>query len=381
MNERPTFTNEKDALDKAKAIAELVKKNGAQPVMTKEKLVMADSYEKLAKTLTSFDKTPEDAVAHYVKFLGDEILRQAKPPIRDLAEKWKAFKNSDTTLSPKTITEIRSYARFIKSKWGDNKPDEPQKNQIDLLIRGLKISNNTRRKYLRYIRMFFSWVRDEHWIIVNPTDGIFYKPDDFNADFYDVPTTKKLLRYVAENEKDLIGYYALLTFAGLRPSEGARVQWQDYNWKTSELYVRKGKTNARHVILEPVAVDWMKWHRDNTPHDKLFIDLCSLENREKAVREAVLNGEWVQDGLRHGFGTYYKSKIKDIGRVADYMGNAADMVKRHYARTIPADECSEFWSLTPAVVLAEEPPVPQENVSQGGDASNLPPSPPSNPAP
>jgi hypothetical protein len=35
-------------------------------------------------------------------------------------------------------------------------------------------------------------------------------------------------------------------------------------------------------------------------------------------------------------------------------GNSADMVKRHYARTIPADECEQFWNLTPAVVLATE---------------------------
>ena len=72
-------------------------------------------------------------------------------------------------------------------------------------------------------------------IAANPTDGIYYKSDDFTGGFYDAETTKRLLRYVAENEKDLIGYYALLTFAGLRPSEGARVQWDDYIFKTSEL--------------------------------------------------------------------------------------------------------------------------------------------------
>ena len=73
------------------------------------------------------------------------------------------FKYTDTTLSKKTVTEIRSYARFIKNKWGDLKPDEPKRNEIDVLLRKMNVSNNTRRKYLRYIRMFFSWVKDEHF--------------------------------------------------------------------------------------------------------------------------------------------------------------------------------------------------------------------------
>lgn len=354
MNERKTFATQKEALDYRKQILENLTKYGAQPTIPTETKHQAELYGALLERLKAFGKRPEEAVDHYIKFLGEETIRQVKPAIRELADKWKDFKNTDKTLSRKTVIEIRSYARFIKSQWGDHKPDALKKNEIDLLIRGLKISNNTRRKYLRYIRMFFSWVKDEHLIVANPTDGIFYKPDDFNADFYDVPTTSNLLRYVVEHEKDLIGYYALLTFAGLRPSEGARVQWSDLSFKTSELYVRKGKTNARHIILEPVAVEWMRFHRENTPQGKPFIDLCSLENREKEVREATLNGDWVQDGLRHGFATYYKAKTKSIEKVSDYLGNSLDIVKRHYQRTVPAEDCEAFWNLTPAVVMAKD---------------------------
>ena len=355
MNERKSFATDKEALDYARQIAKKIEQSGAQTNIPKEKLAMADAYAKLVQRLTCFDKTPEDAVHHYVKFLGEEIIRQAKPPILELADKWRDFKLTDTTLSNKTVTEIRFYARFIKSRWDSLKPDELKKNEIDLLLRKLKVTNNTRRKYLRYIRMFFGWVKDEHLIDANPTDGIFFKPDKFTAVFYDVPTTKKLLRYVVENEPDLIGYYALLIFAGLRPSEGARVQWADYNFKTTQLYVRAGKTLARHITLEPVVVGWMKFHREHSPKDAPFVPSKNLSNREKDIRRKVLNGKWVQDGLRHGFGTYYKSRIQDIGKVADYMGNSADMVKRHYARTIAADECAEFWALTSGKVMEEEP--------------------------
>ena len=90
----------------------------------------------------------------------------------------------------------------------------------------------------------------------------------------------------------------------------------------------------------------MKFHRDNTPQTEPFINLLSLSNREKAIRKAVLNRAWIQDGLRHGFATYFKALTKSIARVADYMGNSPDIVKRHYARTIPNEECEAFWNLT-----------------------------------
>ena len=321
LNERKTFPTQELANNYAREIEKRLFENGKQPDVPKDKLQSARSYEKLIEKLAAYGRTPEEAIDYFQRHLADEIAKQAKPFIRDLADGWKAFKYADTTLSRKTLIEIRSYARFIKSKWGDLKPDDLKKNDIDLLLKKLKVSNNTRRKYLRYVRMFLSWVKDEGHILRNPTDGIFFKPDDFNGDFYSPEDTKKLLRYVVEHKKDLIGYYVLLTFAGLRPSEGARVQWQDYRFKTNELYVRRGKTLARHIILEPVAREWMKLHRENTPQAEPFVNLKSLSNREKAIRKAVLNGAWVQDGLRHGFGTYFKALTKSVAEVADYMGN------------------------------------------------------------
>jgi integrase len=329
MKVRKVFPKKNLALKHAQEIDKQLVKFRSQADVPIEKVQLAERYQGLTEKLAGFGHTPEDAVNHYVGHLGNEVAKQAKPFISDLVEEWKKFKTADTTLSKRYLREIGNYVRVIKRKWGNMKPDEPKKNEIDLMIKGLKISNNTRRKYLRYVRMFFSWIKDEGHITKNPTDGIFYKPDDFNGSFYSPEQTANLLRYVAENQKDLVGYYALLAFAGLRPSEGTRVQWCDYNFKTNELYVRKGKTNARHITLEPVATEWMKFHHDNKTQDAPFINLKNLANREKVVRKAVLNGTWIQDGLRHGFGTYYKSSTQSIEKVADYMGNSPDIVKRH----------------------------------------------------
>jgi len=61
-------------------------------------------------------------------------------------------------------------------------------------------------------------------------------------------------------------------------------------------------------------------------------------------------GSQVEDAF-----TYYKAKTKNINEVAECMGNAPGIVKRHYARTIPQDECDAFWNLTPEKVMADKP--------------------------
>ena len=134
--------------------------------------------------------------------------------------------------------------------------------------------------------------------------------------------------------------------------DARRKKWGLTERKT---FPTKGKTPARYVDLEPVAVEWIKFHRKNTPEGTPFVNVTNLENRMKKIRIAVFNGKWIQDGLRHGFGTHYKGLTQSIHKVADQMGNSVGIVLRHYARTITKDECDAFWKLTPAVVMADEP--------------------------
>jgi len=56
------------------------------------------------------------------------------------------------------------------------------------------------------------------------------------------------------------------------------------------LYVRKGKKEARRFILHSTALEWLKYHKNQSPKDAPFVKLQNLANREKEVR-SILNGE------------------------------------------------------------------------------------------
>jgi len=165
---------------------------------------------------------------------------------------------------------------------------------------------------------------------------------------------KEFFREVAEKYPQLIGYYSVLLFAGLRPSEGARVEWKHFNFKTNELHVVNGKTDARHIHLEPVAIEWLKWYRNHSPDDALFVPKKNLFNMEREARKLVKGG-WIANGLRHTFATFYNSLKKDYSAVAWYMGNSTAMIKKHYAQTISSEQLNLFWNLTPEKVMSDNP--------------------------
>jgi len=152
LNQRKIFSTEDLALKYARDLEAQVIQNGMQSDIPKEKLQLAASYEKLVTKLSGYGRTPEEAVDYFLVHLGNEAAKQAKPFIRDLVDSWKKFKYADSTLSHRTVVEIPSYARFIKTKWGGLKPDALKRNDIDLVLKKLKIANNTRRKYLLYVR-------------------------------------------------------------------------------------------------------------------------------------------------------------------------------------------------------------------------------------
>ncbi|HOX55606.1 MAG TPA: site-specific integrase [Candidatus Paceibacterota bacterium] len=362
MKERKTFATEKDALDWARSVEETITKHRAQTDVPNDKLVMAENYSKILDRLSPYSKTPEDAADFYLAHLGKEATRQSKPSVAELVDKWKESKLTSKIkpIGKRMVGEVKFYARFLRNTWGGLKIEDVTHQMVEDVLNKLPAKNrNTHRKYLRFIRMFFIWAKHKrHLRQENPTDGILIKSEDFTAKFYDSEKVCQLLRHVATSEKDLVGMYALLTFAGLRPSEGARVEWEDIDFETHEIYVKKGKREERRFILEAPAKEtlfaWLRWHRDNTPKDQPFVALRNLGNRERKVRKAVLNGEWVQDGLRHGFATYYNALTQDPYKVCYVTGDIIKTVKRHYMRAVKKKVCDAFWGLTPAVVLADE---------------------------
>lgn len=352
MTKRLSFTNERAALDKANDIEDEIMKFGGNTHIEKDVITNSDSYVELVNRLKPFDKTPQEAVEHYLAYLGQQTIMAAIPRIEVLITEFEKYKLLDKTLSPKSVIELRQYCKFINDTWSHLKPCELSRNDVEMVLRGLDVSNNTRRKYLTYIKMFIKWVyHNKEYLTKNVIEGINFKREKFQKEFYTNNQVADFLRKVDKEYPQLLGYYVLSTFVGLRPSEAERVEWKHINFDTMELHVNageKGKTGERHIKLTDTLIAWLgyiKFQYNPT-------DLIPLKNLENVVRECHAFMEtWIQDGLRHTFATNYNSLIKNFYETAHYMGNSVAMVKQHYAKTVPQAQLKEYWALVPINVF------------------------------
>ena len=157
--------------------------------------------------------------------------------------------------------------------------------------------------------MFFNWCVKQRLIRENPTVGIQVAIKRKEIEIYSPDEIERLLKLVETKYPALLGYYCLTTFGGLRPSEAERVEWSDLNLERKEVYVKPlGKTGSRRFVLKDTDTLWIWLNHIKTkfPNEPLN-PTKNHENTQKKVRLEF--GVWIQDGLRHSFGTYYHNQM------------------------------------------------------------------------
>jgi integrase len=153
---------------------------------------------------------------------------------------------------------------------------------------------------------------------------------------------KKLLEAVPSK---LLPYVAVGGFAGVRPFEMLRLNWEDFDWRTNSLHVTLDagkKTGERFVPLQPNLVEMLKPFRENKGK------FCMTHSREmvsNVAREKGIVTEWVQDVLRHSFCSYRLAQTSNIGLVAEEAGNSPNIIKKHYKKPMLKADGVEWFKI------------------------------------
>ena len=189
---------------------------------------------------------------------------------------------------------------------------------------------------------------------------------------------QRLLAAAMEHAPELVPYFAIGLFAGLRPdNELAGMDWRniDFEHKTLHVEAASAKTRReRYVDMSANLIDWLQPYRQQSgriAYNRQRFDLV----REKAglipPRPHVgyydlkrANGKmfkqkkygprkgdtiWKPDVMRHTFASYHLAAHNDANKTAAQLGHGAqlDMLFQHYRRAVRADQAKKFWEIRP----------------------------------
>ena len=304
--------------------------------------------QRCADKLNPFGATIDDATKFYLEHLQTE---KQSVPVKQAVDELIADRQS-RDFSKLYCGDLKYRLGRFAQAFAGRSVASIKRDEIRKWLESLGVGPGTRNTFLRDVRTLFAFCSEEkNYRADNPAKGkgLSAKKTPKEIDILAVEEARKL---IAHCSPDMLPYWTVGLFAGLRPSEIRALQWSAIDFKHKEIVVRSRKTGrARHVKAQPNLVKWL-W-----PYRKLngaVVAPVNFRKRSGADKAAAgLSERWTPDVMRHSFASYWMAKFKNLHALAEEMGNSPKVVIDHYKEGVPERDAKAFWKIEPPKVSSK----------------------------
>jgi integrase len=346
------FSTRKDALDKARSIAEAVDNRGAEAVSAAIAFNQEGELAVFTQKLAGYGKSLKDAAVHYLSHLEDQRSRDKSLQMPELLRQWNTFKQDPSQqLRPRSKQSIQWWSTRFSADFCQHRVTdvtyEVLRHHYDHLVDTDKkpASQRYRKQFIGYLGQFFNWCIQRGHCVTNPTVRIKVRSVVPDAEFLSLDQCRRLVEVLNQPEfKPVRTSVVAGLFAGVRQAELERLTWADVNMDQNTIGVSQSKSKIRRgrsVPIEPVLRAWLS-NCDTTT--------TTLSNPPRRLMERFrkqLGFKLPQNVLRHTYATYWQSRNKNYSTLADNLGNTEEVASRHYVRMVSKADAEQFWSLYP----------------------------------
>jgi len=301
------------------------------------------------RDLLPFGKTLRDAVNFYIPHL--QRASKARP-VEDVVKEALASKKADGLKKP-TLIEFGHRAGHFAKAFPARDIGSITTEEIEVWLRTTfphAVSRNNNRKAVVNLLNF---AVSKNYITSNPAAGI-KRAREARSEIR-ILTPGQVSDLLTNAGSEILPYFAIAVFAGVRPEElasplksDASLEWSDVKWAQGIIRVRAEVSKvgkARNVKIEPTLATWLKPYRSTKGR------IAPVKWREyfRNTRTAAGIQEWPADCLRHSFASYWLETYRDAPALALEMGNSVDVILERYHKVLddPKD-AAKFWGIMPA---------------------------------
>jgi integrase len=292
--------------------------------------------------LQPYRKTIRDATKFYLAHL-EAVTGSRK--VREVVSDLLAARAADG-MSHRYLGDLRvRLGRFVNC-FGEEMIAAINARQIDEWLRGLGVGAVTRNTFRRRLAVLFSFAKRRGYLTENPVADVERaKERETEVEILSVSETMRLLECA---DSDMLPFWAIGAFAGLRRAEIERLSWSEIDFEAGVIEVKasKSKTASRRLVtMQPNLSEWLAPYRTQTGP----VCVVNLQRKINDDRErAGLRTEWPHNGLRHSFGSYHLARFNDAAKLALEMGNSPAMIFRHYRELVRPKDAERYWKIAPA---------------------------------
>lgn len=248
---------------------------------------------------------------------------------------------------PATLTELRAVTRSFIGTFGSEPVAHVTASDLDRWHEKQNGGPVTLNKHRRILIALFNLALQKQWIETNPASRLTVATEPKRLPYVmPVADVDKMLLWAAGNTPDMVPYYALALFAGIRPTgELQRLDWKNIDFTRKEIYIAPevSKTHdERFVPMSDNLVAWLEPHRQKS--GPVF-----YSRRKFRQMQTKAEIRYEADCFRHSFGSYHLVQHENRHATADAMGHRSlGMIFKHYRRAVRKEDAAAFWQIMPA---------------------------------
>mgnify|MGYP001216436704 CR=1 FL=1 len=295
---------------------------------------------KCAEKLSVYGKSLEEATEALLERLR---VSQRSCSLNKLVSEYLEIKQGKG-LSRRHLQDLKNRLGKFASFAGEKTASEIKPKQIEQWLQ--QFGGENYNNYLQRLHGLFNYGIKREYLAENPTKVIDkVKVAETEPAIFATEEIKALLNAVARRA---VPYFAIGSFAGLRPREIERLDWTDIHLEEGYIRVRPkvAKTASNRLVdIQPNLRAWLlPLSCESGP-----VTPPNLRKIREATQHKIGLTQWPQDGLRHSYASYHLAHFQNINELATQMGHTdTKLIFRHYRSVVTKDEAAKFWELEPS---------------------------------
>jgi integrase/recombinase XerD len=291
------------------------------------------------------------AVRHYLSYL------QANEASKPFKEVWEASLESRDahTFSPEHLRDIKTLSRKFLVKFGDTIVVDITADQIEAFLRENFSSPTQFNKAHRIIHPAFSFAVTKGYISRDPFKAIRQrKVQKGDISVVSIEQAQKIAELCKGEFADCMPAVMIMMFAGVRPQEIQRLEWEAIKFDLDDPRIRISKEVAkgslerarpRTIHIEPVLQEWLRLVPEKQHQGSIVPRNWRRKNMAWRAKAGIAGRK---DILRHSFASYHLAYYNDENRTTASLGHGSSkMLFKHYDAAVERKPALKFWGLFP----------------------------------
>jgi integrase len=297
------------------------------------------------------------AIRFYVENYREPSIRVALSKALEVFIESKKASNS----RPDTITSLEYKVGSFISNHAEKSVCDVTPMDISAEIHRPGLSPVSKSNVRRALHAFFEWCstrKPQAYCFENPVKSIApIKVDREEPQILPLDGVKRLMQAAEAHKQGVcIPYVALGLFCAIRPTELARLSWNEIDIKAGTVTIgaKLAKMRQRRIVeipknalqflvphaLSKTPIKGKNWRRD--------FDAVKAASGYggRAGQQAELK-PWTADVMRHTGISNHLAQHQHEGKTAAWAGNSPDVIQRHYKGLVRRNDSKAFWAIAP----------------------------------